>query len=71
MTKQYYPSVLALCDDIVARFAKIFLLRYKHKLIATMRNNGCITFTLSVGNVAREVYCIDSIPRKPANQAFI
>ena len=49
MTKQYYPSVLALCDDIVAKFAKIFFQRYKLQLIATMRSNGCITFTLSNG----------------------
>jgi hypothetical protein len=49
MNKQYYPSVLALCNDIAAKFAKLFFLRYKLKLIATMRSNGCITFTLSNG----------------------
>ena len=49
MAKQYYPSVAALCNDIVAKFAKIFFLRYKLKLIGTLRSNGCITFTLSNG----------------------
>jgi hypothetical protein len=47
--KLYYPSVLALCSDIAARFAKIFFLRYKLRLMATMRSNRCITFTLSNG----------------------
>jgi hypothetical protein len=49
MCKQYYPSDLALCDDLVTKFAKIFFVRYKLQLVATARNDGDITFTLSNG----------------------
>jgi hypothetical protein len=38
--KQYYSSVQAACDDIVGRFEKVFLLRYKLKLIATKKDTG-------------------------------
>jgi hypothetical protein len=40
MTKQHYPSALALCSNIVAKCAKLFFLRYKLKVVATMRSSG-------------------------------
>jgi hypothetical protein len=46
MRKQYYPSLLSLCDDIVAKFEYIFFQRYKLKLVAKIGTNGRVTFTL-------------------------
>jgi hypothetical protein len=47
--KCYYSSVQAACGDIVEKFGKVFLPRYKLKLIVTKRNTGLITLSLSNG----------------------
>jgi hypothetical protein len=49
MTKHYYSSVQAVCDEIVDKFEKVFFPRYKLKLIATRKASGYITFSLSNG----------------------
>ena len=47
--KQYYPTLLSLCEDIVAKFEGIFFLHYKLRLVVKINPNGCVSFALANG----------------------